>query len=144
MTVKHILKQFDLPAAVRWIVLTVWMAVFLTYLLQSEGSPVLSTGITPGPPTPAREAFFTAIHLIAYAVTTLLWAWALITIMPLKRTLIVTFGLVLSMSFLTELAQTLTPDRHFQLIDLAANLGGLLLGLVGFGILYRWYAEQSI
>lgn len=144
MTLKYVLKQFDLPAAVRWIALTIWMAVFLTYLLQSEGTPILSTGIPPGPPSLAREAFFTTIHLIAYTMTTMLWTWALITVMPVRRALIVTFVIVFAMGFLTELAQTLTPDRHFQMIDLAANMGGLMLGLVGFGFLYRWYSEQPV
>lgn len=139
---RYVLKRFDLPAAIRWLVLTVWMAVFLTYLLQSEGAPILSTGIPPGPPSPAREAFFTAIHLIAYSVTTMLWAWALITLTPLKRTLMTTFVIVLSMGFLTELGQTLTPDRHFQMIDLVANVSGLILGLFGFWWLNRWYGNQ--
>ena len=129
---KVVLKQFDLPAAIRWIVLTVWMAVFLTYLLQTEAAPILATGIPPGPPSPARDALFTTIHLLAYTMTTILWAWALITMMPLKRALTVTFVIVLSMGILTELGQSLLPDRHVQLIDLAANFGGLILGLAIF------------
>ena len=140
---RHILKRFDVPTVIRWMILAVWMIIFLTYLLQSEAAPVLSTGIPPGPPTPAREAFFTTIHLLAYTLNTLLWTWALITVLPLKRTLIAAFVIVLSMGFLTELGQTLTPDRHFQLIDLAANVGGLLLGLVGFSAIYTWYEQPS-
>lgn len=144
LALRNTLKRFDMPAAIRWIALTVWMAVFLTYLLQSGATPVLSTGIPPGPPSPARDAFFTSIHMLAYTVTTMLWAWALISLMSLKRTLIVTFVIVLSMGFLTELGQTLLPDRHFQLIDLVANVGGLLLGLAVFWFLCRWYEQNAV
>ncbi len=126
---RHILKRFDVPAVSRWLILIAWMSVFLIYLLQSEAHPLLSTGIPPGPPTLARDAFFSTIHLLAYVVTTLLWVWVLITRLPFTRALGVTFVLVISMGFLTEVGQTLTPDRHFQLIDLAANTGGLCIGL---------------
>lgn len=140
---RHILKRLNVPSAVRWIVLITWMAIFLTYLLQTESHPVLSTGIPPGPPTLEREAFFSSVHLAAYVLNTALWAWALVTIMSLRRALITTFVIVILMSVLTELGQTLTPDRHFQWIDLAANLGGLVIGLIGFGIVWAW-VEQII
>jgi len=141
---RHTLKRFDVPAAIRWMVLAVWMIVFLTYLLQTEAAPILSTGIPPGPPSLGRDILFTLVHLLAYTMTTFLWAWALIAILPLRRTLIATFVIVLSLSFFTELGQTLTPGRLFQLIDLAANAGGLMLGLIGFGFLYTWYEQNLI
>lgn len=133
---RHILKRLNIPSAVRWIVLIVWMAIFLTYLLQTEAHPILSTGVPPGPPTPERDAFFSTVHMLAYIVNTAFWAWALVTIMPLRRALITTFIVVLSMGILTELGQTLTPDRHFQWIDLAANFGGLTIGLIVFGFVW--------
>jgi VanZ family protein len=144
LALRHLVKQFDLPTAIRWIVLTVWMAIFLTYLLQTEAAPVLATGIPPGPYSPERDAFFSTLHLLAYTMTTMLWMWALIAFLPLKRARRVTFVVVLSMGFLTELLQTLTPDRHFQLIDLAANTGGLILGLFAFNVIYRWYEQQNL
>lgn len=134
---RHALKQFDVPAVIRWMLLVVWMVVFLTYLLQPGATPILSTGIPPGPPSFKRDVLFTGIHLLAYTMTTFLWAWALIAVAPLRRTLIATFVIVLGLGFFTELAQTLTPDRHFQMIDLAANVGGLILGLIGFWGLIR-------
>jgi len=139
---RHILKRLDVPSAVRWIVLIVWVAIFLTYLLQTEAHPILSTGVPAGPPTPEREAFFSTVHLLAYVLNTALWAWALVTIMPLRRALITTFIVVLSMGILTELGQTLTPDRHFQWIDLAANFGGLTIGLMAFSFVWPWVERE--
>lgn len=137
---RYILRPFfDIPAALRWCVLIVWMGIFLTYLLQTEAHPILSTGVPPGPPTPEREFFFSSVHLLAYTFTTLLWMWVLIATVPIKRALLVTFFIVSSMSILTELGQTLTPDRHFQWIDLAANAGGMAIGLMVFAAVYYWY-----
>jgi VanZ family protein len=140
---RQILKSFNWPPMIRWIILVMWMVVFLIYLLQSEAAPILSTGIPPGPYSPERDAFFTGIHLLAYTFTTLLWTWAISAHMTLRYTLIATFVIVLSMGFLTELGQTLTPDRHFQLIDLAANVSGLLLGLMIFGAAQAWTDQKS-
>jgi len=140
---RYILKRLDVPAVIRWMVLIAWMGVFLIYLLQSEAHPVLSTGIPPGPYSPERDAFFSSVHLMAYIVTTLLWVWTLITMLPFTRALITTFIIVISMGFSTEVLQTLTPDRHFQLIDLAANSSGLMIGLIAFAGVYRWYHQPQ-
>jgi VanZ family protein len=139
---KHILKRFDVvPSVLRWIVLIVWMAIFLTYLLQSSAHPILSTGVPDGPPTPERDAFFSSVHLAAYTFTTLLWVWVLITMTSLKRALMIAFVIVMSMGILTELGQTLTPDRHFQWIDLAANAIGMIIGL---GIYYELCKPRNV
>ena len=59
----------------RWLLSVAWTVFLCIVLLQPESDPVISLGLPSGPQTLAREAFFTTLHVLAFALTCTLWYW---------------------------------------------------------------------
>ena len=104
-----------------------WTALLCLLLLQPEADPLLDLGIPEGDNTLARELAFSAVHLVAFAVTCAVWQWALSSKLELRRGLVAAVLISLALGCATEFAQSLTPDRHFSWLDLGANAAGALL-----------------
>ncbi len=95
-----------------------WVTLITVTLLQSSGNPVVGPPAPPGPPSASRELFLSTGHVVAFTgLMVLLW-WAL---RPARHALAVALITCLIYSPVTELAQTLVPDRSSSFSDLAVN-----------------------
>lgn len=121
------LRQLLHRPPVRWLLALAWTGWIILILIQSEAQPVVNLGIPPGPDSLEREIFFTSGHLVGFAVLSALWWWALVGHVPNRRALLIAVIVALVVGAGTEWLQTFTPDRHFQLTDLAADALGALL-----------------
>lgn len=99
---------------------------FLTYLLLTPEPLTLFFGESAGEIHGAVEATVSSYmqHTISYAVlmALLVWTMSLRRNSPLLISAIVAFGHAL----LTEGLQTFVPQRHSDLLDLLADLAGIL------------------
>ena len=104
-----------------------WTALLCLLLLQPEADPLLDLGIPDGENTLARELAFAAVHVIAFAMTCALWAWALAARFCLQGSIVVAVCISLALGVFTEVAQGFTLDRHASWLDLGANIAGTLI-----------------
>lgn len=103
-----------------------YIAVLTLVLLQSSARPLL------GPSAPPEfnlgwEILMTAAHLTGFGLLVVFIWSALITVTSTNRALIVGILFAFSLGLLTELLQTLVPDRGASLFDLACDCGVALL-----------------
>ncbi|MYE26147.1 MAG: hypothetical protein F4X87_02800 [Chloroflexi bacterium] len=113
-------------AIARWAVAIIWTLLLTLLLLQPEADPLIDLGL-PGGQSLWREILFSALHLLAFALTCALWFWTLRSVLPSRRRLLVAALFALALGISTEALQSLTLDRHASLIDLLANIGGVLI-----------------
>ena len=120
----------------RRIYVIAWVALVTVTLLQSSGSPVVGPPAPPGPPSASRELLLTTGHVVAFTgLMALLW-WAL---RPARHALAAALITCLIYGLLTELAQTLVPDRSASFSDLAVNsLTSLLIA-----VLIYWRTHEA-
>lgn len=90
-------------------------------LVQSSTHPLLGPAAPPEPPDFKREILLTSGHIVVFCVIVLAWWWALLPNLPSGRALFVAVGFALLFGFITELAQSLVPDRQVSAFDLAVN-----------------------
>ena len=74
-----------------------------------------------------RELFFSALHLLAFALTCFIWFWTIQSILNPSRSLLAAVLIAIALGIVTEALQSLTLDRHASLIDLIANIAGALV-----------------
>ena len=96
-------------------------------LVQSSGHPIIGEPAPPGPPDLPREILLTIGHIITFSALVVLWWWALVPNLPWRRALFVAVSFALVTGMLTEVAQSLVPDREVSALDLAANWVSSLL-----------------
>jgi VanZ family protein len=106
-----------------------WTGLVTLVLLQSSSQPVVGPAAPPGHPTLEREIFLTTGHIIAFSILSLLWWWAFISRLPMIKSLIFSALIALPLGLVTEILQTLVPDRSASLFDLAVNMIVTLLTL---------------
>lgn len=111
----------------RWALAIAWSLTLTLLLLQPEADPVIDLGLPRGDSSLEREIFFSALHLLAFAMTCGLWFWALARYIDRRASLYAAVLIAIGLGIATETLQTLTEDRHASLIDLIANLGGALI-----------------
>ena len=111
---------------VRWSVAIGWTLLLTLLLLQPEADPLIDLGL-PGGQSLWREIFFSALHLLAFALTCIVWFWTLRSALPSRRSLLVATLIALALGITTEALQSLTLDRHASVIDFLANIGGVLI-----------------
>lgn len=104
-----------------------WSALLTLLLLQGEADPLIDLSIPHGDNTLARELGFSAVHLLAFGVTSACWYWALLRAAERRRALLAACVISIALGITTEILQTFTLDRHTSWFDLAANIGGALL-----------------
>ncbi len=121
--VNHILNQ----GPVRWTLAIGWTLLLTLFLLQPEADPLIDLGLPRGESTLPRELFFSALHLLAFALTCFIWFWALRRIFNPQLRLLAAALTAIGLGIITETLQTLTLDRHASVIDLIANIGGALI-----------------
>ena len=104
-----------------------WTLLLTVFLLQPEADPLIDLGLPRGDSTVLRELFFSALHLLAFALTCLMWFWALRAAFSQRNSLAAAALIAIALGIVTEALQTLTLDRHASVIDLVANIGGALI-----------------
>jgi len=115
----------------------VYTLLLFIILVQPEAQPVIPTGIPPGPPSWEREAFFSTLHLLGFGTLAALWWWVWEAVKP-QYALLAAAGIAITVGMVTEGLQSFVPDRGVQLIDIGANLMGVLIALM----LIRWWHSQ--
>ena len=123
----HRLAAVTQYAPLRLTVALAWSLLLTLLLLQGEADPVIDLGIPRGENTLAREAIFATVHLLAFGATCLFWFWALPRRLRPGKSLIAACLISTAIGIATEFLQTYTLDRHASWIDLAANIGGVLI-----------------
>ena len=119
--------QFIQHSALRWLLAILWSLLLTLFLLQPEADPLIDLGLPRGDSTVQRELFFSALHLLAFALTCMMWFWALRGAFNPPISLFAAFFIAIALGIATEALQSLTLDRHASLIDLIANIGGALI-----------------
>lgn len=115
------------PSPARWALAIGWTLLLCLFLLQPEADPLINLGLPKGDSTLAREVFFSALHLLAFALTCFVWFWTLRRNLKVRTSLLVAVVIAIVLGIVTESLQTLTLDRHASFIDLAANFAGALI-----------------
>ncbi len=113
-------------APTRWTMAIGWSLLLTLFLLQPEADPIIDLGLPRGDSTLAREAFFSGLHLLAFAVTCALWFYALRGGSDRLKPLLAALGIAIVLGVITEALQSLTLDRYPSFIDLLANIAGAL------------------
>ena len=113
------LSRSPLHTASRTALAVAWTLLVCFILLQPGKDPLI------GPAAAGDHDAFGLLllhlaHLVSFALMTWLWWRALHAIRPALR-------IALACGLLTELAQTVVPDRGLSALDLALNAGGALL-----------------
>ena len=118
-----IVNYFQEHILLRQIAALAYTALLTLLLLQSSGRPVIGQAAPPGPPDMARETLLTCGHIIGFSLLVLLWWWVFSAISTSSHhALVLTIVIALVLGCLTELLQTLVPDRSASWSDLAVNI----------------------
>lgn len=119
--------QFMQSGPLRWLLAIGWSLLLTLFLLQPEADPLIDLGLPRGDSTIQREIFFSALHLLAFALTCMMWFWALRGAVNPRNSLFAAILIAIALGIVTEALQSLTLDRHASLIDLVANFAGALI-----------------
>lgn len=109
------------PRFARYFYALAYTLVLTIALLQSSQHPVIGPAAPPEPPDLPREIALTSAHIIGFSLLTLVWWWAFHATLPTPRALLLAVLIALPLGFITEILQTLVPDRGASLLDMAAN-----------------------
>lgn len=118
-----------MPIAARILITLLFMAL------------VVAVSVVPGRPVPGDSAFVwlvaetptmlqKSMHVVVYAVMTLLWGWTLQSIRSRPLRLVVAAGVAVGFGALMEWLQTMVPGRFGTLIDVVLNALGVIAGLL--------------
>jgi len=120
-------------AVVRWTLTLTWTVIAATLMLSqgSEGSTVAKTSALFGN-TETSDAIG---HVIINAILAFLWCWTISLYAATQKTtrLILIGGIV--WCFVGELTQFFVPERGTSLLDLGANILGVVIGLIAYQVL---------
>lgn len=122
----HFFRVLSHPM-LRRLVALVFTVVATVLLVQSSSQPVIGPAAPSGPPDLKREIELTAGHIGVFSTLVSLWWWALLPNLPTRRALFVAVGFALIYGLITEMAQSLVPDRQVSLFDIAVNWTTTLL-----------------
>jgi VanZ family protein len=112
-----------------------YTALLTLLLVQSSGHPVVGPAAPPGKPSPQRELLLTSGHIIGFSLLVVIWWWALRRGWGERRALLVSLAISFLLGVVTEIAQTLVPDRSSSWDDLAVNV---LVSLAAALLIVRW------
>ena len=127
------LNELIQSATVRWTLTVTWTALTASLLLSPSGSgtPVSFISQLFGG-TDTSDAIG---HVVVITILALLWCWTIGLYANTAQTtyLILIGGIVWGLG--AELSQYFVPERGTSLLDLGANILGVLIGLVVYRLL---------
>lgn len=129
----HFVRLVSHPMVRRLVALTFTLLATIM-LVQSSSQPMLGPAAPPGPPDLKREMELTTGHVVVFSSLVILWWWALLPNLPFGSALFVAVGFALIFGVVTELAQSVVPDRQLSLFDIGVNWTTTLLTAI---ILWR-------
>jgi VanZ family protein len=103
-----------------------YTACLTLLLVQSSAQPVVGP-VAPRDFNLVWEIFLTTGHLVGFSLLVFLIWSALTTVAPSTRSLIVAVLFACLLGLITEMLQTLVPDRSSSLFDLACDWGVALV-----------------
>jgi VanZ family protein len=112
-----------------------YTALLTLLLVQSSGHPVVGPAAPPGKPSVERELLLTSGHIVGFSLLVIIWWWALRRAWGERRALVVSLAISFILGVVTEVAQTLVPDRSSSWDDLAVNV---LVSLAAALLIVRW------
>ena len=127
-------------SAVRWTLTIIWTALAIKLMLSSSGDGTAVSWVSKlfG----GTETIDAIGHIIINAILALLWCWTIsLYTSTAKMTRIVLIGGII-WCFGAELSQFFVPERGASLIDLVANIVGVLIGLMIFRLLLTFSTKQ--
>jgi VanZ family protein len=104
----------------RWLAAIVYTAALTVLLLQSSAHPLVGP-VAPKDYNLGWEILLTIGHLIGFGLLVLLVWSALITAAPFSHALITAVVFACLLGLVTEVLQSMVPDRSVSLFDLAVN-----------------------
>lgn len=115
---------------VRWIIAIVYVGVLTLVLLQSSAEPVV------GPVAPKEydlgwDILLTIGHIIGFTLLVAILWWAQVTVSTTTRALIMALLFAMLLGVVTEILQTLVPDRSASWFDLLVDWGVALATVYG-------------
>jgi hypothetical protein len=128
------LSTYFQSTGVRWALTLTWTVIAASLLLSPSGDGTTVSWIsTVFGGTETTDAIG---HVFINIILSVLWCWTtnLYTSVPRTTHLILFGGIV--WCFGAELSQVFVPERGTSLLDLAANILGVSIGL----LVYRWLA----
>ncbi len=127
------LFTYSQSAIVRWTLTLTWTAIAVSLMLSPSGKGTTVSGVSKlfG----GTETTDAIGHVIINTILALLWCWtiSLYASTPKTTRLILIGGIV--WCFAAELSQFFVPERGTSLLDLAANILGVSIGLVIYRVL---------
>ena len=118
-----------IPVSFRFLIAVVAVAIIVVLSVTpgySRADSSIFSWIVTTTPTPVQKL----LHVIAYAVLALLWAWALESISSRMLRLLLAFGIVVFIGAMLEWYQTRVPGRYGTLLDVLLNAAGAVAGLL--------------
>ena len=126
------LFTYSQSAIVRWTLTLTWSAIAASLMLSpgNKGGSVSQISHLFG----GTEITDAIGHVIINMILAFLWCWTISLYLSASKTarLILIGGII--WGFAAELSQHFVPERGTSLLDLAANILGVLIGLM----VYRW------
>ena len=117
-------------AVIRWTLTLIWTAITAKLMLSPSGDGTTVSGVSKlfG----GTESTDAIGHVIINAILAFLWCWTLSLYASTQKTtrLILIGGLI--WCFVGELSQFFVPGRGTSLLDLGANILGVLIGLLAY------------
>lgn len=114
-----------------------YTALLTLLLVQSSAQPVVGP-VAPREFNLAWEILLTLGHLVGFSLLVFLIWSALTTVAPSTRSLIIAVVFACLLGLITEILQTLVPDRSSSLFDLACDWG------VAFALAYVIHRQTRI
>lgn len=128
----HKMNTVKLP--VRWVILVLYVGVLTLVLLQSSSEPVV------GPVAPKAydlgwDMLLTTGHIVGFTLLVSMIWWAFLPVSTSTRGLVIGLVFAAVLGMVTELLQTLVPDRSASWFDLLVDWG---VALATMWAIRRW------
>lgn len=126
----------------RILIVIAYLAALTLLLEQSSSQPVVGP-VAPKAYDPVWDAMLTGCHIIGFSLLVILMWGALVNPAPSRWALIVTVIFALVYGYITEVVQTLVPDRSSSWSDLLVDWGVTLAAAYFIKTrLSRWLLDE--
>ena len=127
------LSGYVQSAVIRWMLTLIWTALTAKLMLSPSGDGTTVSWVSKL--SGGTEITDAIGHVIINAILAFLWCWTISLYASTAKTtrLILIGGIV--WCFVGELSQVFVPGRGTSLLDLAANILGVLIGLMAYRLL---------